>query len=199
MRRPGAAAQQLVDEVTRKVGLSGVTREQFEAIIRNDFLSFIQQTFNSLVPTDTLLMNWHIRALVHHLELARKGEITRLIINMPPRSLKSMVTSVAFPAFILGHNPSARLITLSYGSDLATKHANDFRLILNSGWYKRLFPATRISGLKNTEEEVQTTRRGFRLSTSVGGTLTGRGGNFIVIDDPLKPEDALSESRRTRV
>ena len=72
-------------------------------------------------------MNWHIEAMAYHLEQVRLGRIKRLIINLPPRYLKSLVTSVAFPAFVLGHDPTKRLIVASYGSDLAVKLANDCR------------------------------------------------------------------------
>jgi predicted phage terminase large subunit-like protein len=170
-----------------------------DAICRVDVASFVRRCFHSLAPTSSFLMNWHIHALAHHLEQVRLGKIKRLIINMPPRSLKSIVCSVAFPAFLLGHDPTKRLITVSYGSDLATKHANDCRAILNTSWYRGQFPGTRISTTKNTETEVVTTRNGYRLTTSVDGTLTGRGGDIIIVDDPLKPIDALSDSKRERV
>ena len=144
-------------------------------------------------------MNWHILALAFQLELVRFGKNRRLIINMPPRSLKSIISSVAFPAFLLGHDPTRRIIVISYNADLAIKLANDFRTILKSDWYKRLFPRTRISSMKNTETEVVTTQHGFRLATSIDGTLTGRGGDIVIIDDPLKPIDALSDPKRERV
>jgi predicted phage terminase large subunit-like protein len=123
--------------------------------------------------------------------------VRRLIINMPPRSLKSIAASVAFPAFVLGHDPSRRIICVSYSTDLAKKHSNDFRAVLESPWYRSTFPNARIGPFKNTETEIELTARGFRLATSVGGTLTGRGGDIIVIDDPLKPDDALSEAKRS--
>ncbi len=123
------------------------------------------------------------------------GAIKRLIINMPPRSLKSVTASVAFPAFILGHDPTRRIICVSYSGDLAKKLANDFRAVAEARWYRALFPDTRI-GQKDSETEIELTARGFRLATSVGGTLTGRGGDLIVIDDPLKPDDAHSETKR---
>ena len=131
------------------------------------------------------------------LRRVRHGEIRRLIINMPPRSLKSIAASVAFPAFVLGHDPSRRIICVSYSGDLAKKHSNDFRAVLESPWYRSAFPTTRIGPFKNSETEIELTARGFRLATSVGGTLTGRGGEIIVIDDPLKPDDALSETKRS--
>ena len=88
---------------------------------------------------------------------------------------------------------------VSYSSDLAIKLANDCRTILKSDWYTRLFPRMRISRLKNTEIEVVTTQHGFRLATSIDGTLTGRGGDILILDDPLKPIDALSDRKRERV
>jgi predicted phage terminase large subunit-like protein len=169
-----------------------------EAIFRTDFASFCGKCFHTLSPGSPYVDNWHIRALAYHLERVRSGRIRRLIVNMPPRSLKSIVSSVAYPAFVLGHDPSKRIIVASYGTDLATKHANDFRAILNSDWYKSIFGNMHVSRTKNTETEVLTTLHGYRLATSVDGTLTGRGGDIIIVDDPLKPIDALSESRRTR-
>jgi predicted phage terminase large subunit-like protein len=113
--------------------------------------------------------------------------------------LKSLMTSVSLPAYILGHDPTKRIVAVSYGSDLAITFSNNFRQILNAPWYQRLFPGTRISRAKNTEFEVATTRNGYRLATSIDGALTGRGGDIIIIDDPLKPIDALSESKRESV
>ena len=114
---------------------------------------------------------------------------------MPPRSLKSVTASVAFPAYVLGHDPTRRIICVSYSGDLAKKHANDFRAVAEAPWYRDLFPGTRI-GQKDSESEIELTTRGFRFATSVGGTLTGRGGDMIIIDDPLKPDDAYSETKR---
>ena len=170
-----------------------------DTLCRTDFVSFIHKTHHTLTPGSSLDMNFHINALAYHLELVRLGEIKRLIINMPPRSLKSLITSVAFPAFVLGHDPTKRLIVVSYGSDLAIKHGTDFRRVMNEPWYQRVFPLTRISRIKNTEFEVTTTQQGFRLATSIDGPLTGRGGDIIIIDDPLKPAEALSDSRREGV
>jgi len=166
------------------------------AILRRDFSAFVRKTFHTLSPGQTFIPGWHIAALVHQLERIRRGEITRLIINMPPRSLKSMTASVAFPAFVLGHDPTRRIICASYSGELAHKLSNDFRAVLGSAWYREIFPDTRIGPYKDSETEIELTRRGFRLATSTGGTLTGRGGDLIIIDDPLKPIDALSEAKR---
>jgi hypothetical protein len=103
-----------------------------EAACRNEFASFIRKCFHLLTPGAPFHMNWHILATAYHLEQVRLGTNKRLIINMPPRSLKSIMSSVALSAFILGHDPTKRVIAVSYGSDLAIKHANDFRAILNT-------------------------------------------------------------------
>jgi hypothetical protein len=113
--------------------------------------------------------------------------------------LKSLVTSVAFPAFVLGHDPTKRLIVVSYSSELAVKLANDCRIVINSRRYKSIFPGLQISRMKNTETEISTTRDGSRLSTSIDGTLAGRGGHILIIDDPLKPSDASSDAKRDHV
>jgi predicted phage terminase large subunit-like protein len=165
------------------------------AILRKDLACFVRRVATTVVPAG-LTWNWHLDAICHALEQVRLGTTRRLIINLPPRSLKSVIASVAFPAFVLGHDPSKRIICVSYAQDLATKHSNDFRALLGSDWYRRIFTRTRPSDRKNTEAEVQTTLGGMRLATSVGGTLTGRGGSLIIIDDPIKPDDALSATTR---
>jgi predicted phage terminase large subunit-like protein len=127
-----------------------------------------------------------------------RGETTRLIINIPPRNLKSICASIALPAFVLGQDPTKRIICVSYGDDLAKKFSNDCRAVMRSDWYRRIFPGTVVDKGKDTETEVQTTKRGYRLATSIGGTLTGRGGDLIIIDDPIKPQDAQSKSIREK-
>jgi predicted phage terminase large subunit-like protein len=170
-------------------------RRSFEALLRADFRPFLEKVFSTLSPGQPFIPTWHLEAIAYQLERVRRGEIKRLIINLPPRSLKSVTASVAFPAFVLGHDPTRRIICVSYSGDLAKKHANDFRAVAEARWYRELFPGTRI-GQKDSETEIELTARGSRLATSVGGTLTGRGGDLIIIDDPLKPDDAYSEAKR---
>jgi len=165
------------------------------AMLRTDFQAFLHRTVLHLNPGGLFLPNWHIEAIAHELERIRRGEITRLIINMPPRYLKSITASVAFPAYLLGHDPRRRIITLSYGSDLSDKHSSDFRSIVRAPWYQSAFPRMRIR--RDVGDEVITTKRGFRKSTSVSGTLTGMGGDVFIVDDPQKPVDAQSQVLRT--
>jgi predicted phage terminase large subunit-like protein len=170
-----------------------------EAILRQDLYCFIQAAFPIVSPGVPFAHNWHLEAIAYYLTRVLEGEIKRLIITIPPRSLKSICGSVCFPAFALGHDPTSRIICVSYAESLARKHANDCRAIMRSDLYNRVFPKTRISSAKDTEIEFATTLGGNRLSTSVGGTLTGRGGNLIIVDDPLKPQDAYSELARDSV
>jgi hypothetical protein len=96
----------------------------------------------------------------------------------------------------LGHNPSTSIICASYAQDLADKLAGDCRSLMTSDWYQGLFPSTRLAARRSMLNDYMTTKNGFRLSTSVGGVLTGRGADFIVVDDALKPDAALSETQR---
>jgi predicted phage terminase large subunit-like protein len=166
-----------------------------EAACRRDFASFLRKCFHTLSPNATFEMNWHVLTLAYYLELVRLGKITRLIINLPPRYLKSISASIAFPAFVLGHDPAKRIIGVSYGMDLALKHSDGFRTIVTAPWYGRLFPRMEI--VKNTEAEITTQQHGFRLATSIDGALTGIGGDILIIDDYLKTADALSKSKRS--
>ncbi len=166
--------------------------------LRNGFRFFIQKCFATLNPATSFLPNWHIEAIAWHLEQVRIGKIKRLIIAMPPRSLKSIAASIAFPAFIHGHDPTKEIVTVSYAQNLASKLHNDYRTILTSNWYMALFPETRIDPKKETEQEVRFGKRGSRFATSVGGTLTGRGADIVVVDDPLKADDAYSEAHKKR-
>jgi len=168
----------------------------FQAALREQFAIFTRKTFNVLNPVTPLSWNWHLQAICHALDRVRLGEVKRLIVTLPPRSLKSTIASVAYPAYLLGHNPSAKIICLSYASDLSQDFARKCRTLMNSRFYLELFPATRISAERDSVNDFVTTQRGHRISTSVGGTLTGRGGDIIIIDDFHKPEEVLSDARR---
>jgi predicted phage terminase large subunit-like protein len=174
-----------------------ISKADFDHILRHDLTTFIHRSFSELNPQSKLIECPHIEVVASKLQACFDGKIRRLIINLPPRSLKSHCVSVAFPAYLLGHHPAAPVIAVSYGQDLADKLARDCRTLMASMFYRRLFPNTVLSPEKQAVNDFMTTRQGFRMATSVGGVLTGRGADFIILDDPLKPEDALSETRRT--
>ena len=170
-----------------------------QAILRKDLGAFTERCFGEIASGQAYEHNWHLEALSHHLSEVSNGNIKRLLITVQPRSLKSLSASIALPAWILGHDPCKRIVCVSYANDLAIAHANSFRNVINSLWYNALFPAMRIDPKKDTETEVRTTMGGYRLTTTVGGSLTGRGGSIIIIDDPMKAADAYSEAARTKV
>lgn len=170
-----------------------------DAILRHDLASFIAKVFETVCPGERFQPNWHIDYLAWRLAPAASGKGLRLIINLPPRYLKSLVASVALPTWALGHDPSCRIITVSHSDGLARKHARDARIVMESPWYQRVFPATRINRRKNAETELTTTCHGFRLVGSIGGSVTGRGGKIIIIDDPAQPSEVESELERKRV
>jgi predicted phage terminase large subunit-like protein len=172
-------------------------RDVLDAILRNDFSSFVMRCFQTLNPGEPFMESWHHDAIAFELGRVRDGAIIRLIINLPPRYGKSQIVSIAFVAFLLGHDPSWRIFVISYGAELADRHAADFLSIVESAWYKRLFPKMRIKRDRNNE--VTTTRGGFRKATTVMGPLTGLGGDLFIIDDPQKTQDITSEPKRATV
>jgi predicted phage terminase large subunit-like protein len=171
------------------------TPAEYKTMLRQDFSTFAARCFYDLNPQTELAMNWHVEIIAAKLTAVRHGKIPRLIINLPPRHLKSLLASIAFPAWCLGHDPSAQILCVSYAQDLAGKLARDCRSIMMSPWYRRIFP-TRLAPHRQAVQEFITTRQGYRLATSNGGVLTGRGADIILIDDPLKPEEALSDAQR---
>jgi predicted phage terminase large subunit-like protein len=173
--------------------------EYFDGELRRSLASFITRSFLAVVPGQQYVHNWHIDAMAWHLEQCYRGAIKRLVISLPPRSLKSICTSVAFPAWVLGQDPTKRILCASYTESLASSLSLNCRDLMQSDWYRRIFPGARIGKERNSRLEFVTTRRGFRYATSVGGTLTGRGGNILIIDDPLSADDAMSATKRTAV
>ncbi|TVS84978.1 terminase, partial [Wolbachia pipientis] len=161
-----------------------------------NFLKFIELCFKTVMPGCEYNNYQYIKVIADRLEAASAGEVRRIIFNMPPRSMKSMCVSVAWPAWILGNQPTARIIVASYSQRLSEKHSLDTRCVMHSSWYRVLFPEVELSKDQNTKYKFQTVQRGYRIATSVGGTLTGEGGDFIIVDDPLSSTQALSETFR---
>ena len=172
------------------------TRVEYQTVLRHDLTTFIERSFLELNPHSVYIHGRYIELIATKLEACRTGTVTRLIINLPPRSLKSHAVSVAFPAFLMGHQPSTQIICASYGQDLSDKHARDCRTLMQSAFYREVFPRARLAADRQSVNDFATTEKGFRMATSVGGVLTGRGADIIILDDVMKPDEALSESRR---
>ena len=167
-------------------------------IFRNDLCSFIRRSHVELNPDTPIFHNWHHEVIARKLEDVHFGNCRRLIINVPPRSLKSHSASIAFPAWALGHIPSKRIVCISYAQTLSDDLARTSRKLMASPFYKATFD-TRIASERDTVSDFHTKGGGSRFSTSIGGTVTGMGGDLIIIDDPLKADEALSDNQRNNV
>jgi predicted phage terminase large subunit-like protein len=165
----------------------------------HNFDAFVEQAFQSINPQVVFHFNWHIQAITRLLNEAVAGDQKRIIINIPPRALKSQLISVAWPAWLLGMHPAARVMTASYSQKLSEKHSVDCRNLMLSDFYRALFPHTVLASDQNQKHKFATTARGYRVATSVGGTATGEGGNFLIVDDPHNPNHIYSPSRRKTV
>jgi hypothetical protein len=163
----------------------------FQLLLQQRLDAFIMKAFQTLAPGEVFLPNWHIDLIADYLMRCFDGDITRLIITVPPRSLKSICTSVAFPAWVLANDPTRRILCASYANELAVKHARDCRSVMEADWYREAFRRTCLA--RAAELDLVTTLKGGRYATSLGGTLTGRGGNILIVDDPLKPDEAMSK------
>ena len=167
------------------------------ALLRSDLRFFLWKSFQTILPGTAYLPNWHVDAIVHHLMRVHAGDMSRLLINQPPRSLKSICVSVAYVAWLLGHDPTRCVVVVSYSNDFAAELHRQFRMIIDAPWYRGLFPGMRPA--KDSGTELVTSQGGSRYATSVGGTLTGRGADLIIVDDPLNANEVHSETARKRV
>jgi predicted phage terminase large subunit-like protein len=170
-------------------------RREFDLLTRLDFYSFVQRAHAELNPGEPFLENWHVEFLCSELMAVWRGDCRRLIVNLPPRNLKSLCISVAFVAWALGHDPTRKIVVVSYGQELAEKLARDTRQVMSAAWYLAIFQATRL-GERTSAHDFETTRGGGRMAVSRGGPITGRGADMLIVDDPIKADEAFSENAR---
>ena len=166
-------------------------------LMRNDFGAFFRKAFAWVRGGDLIQWNWHLDAIVHQLDRVREGDCRRLLVNIPPRNGKSLAISVAWVAWMLGRDPHHRFVCVSYSNKLSLDLARPCLAIMQSPWYRELFPRTVLKRV--AADDFETTMGGSRLATSITGTLTGRGGDTIILDDVIKPEEADSEVVRANV
>jgi predicted phage terminase large subunit-like protein len=173
---------------------------------RANFLDFVRFTFG-----DDFRESWHHKVVADKLEQFAKGNIKRLAITMPPRHTKSEFVSRRFPAYLFGINPDAKIISCSYGADLASMMNRDVQRILDSPEYKEVFPNTTLSGsnvrtaahesyLRNSDIFEVVGHKGVYKCAGVGGPITGFGFDYGIIDDPIKNRaDAESQTYRDKL
>lgn len=158
---------------------------------------FTRAAWEVLEPETQYLHNWHVDCIAEHLEAVYAGELTRLIVNIPPRFMKSIQITVCFPAWVWVKNAARRFITGSYANALSLKHAVDRRSVIESPWYQKGWGNKfQLAADQNQKSEMMNTRRGHMIATSVGGSSIGKGGDILIMDDPHNPLQAESEAER---
>ena len=178
--------------------MSKFSIDQLDEATRQSFDLFASRAFKSVEgPAALYEWNWHIECIAEHLEAVRRGEIRKLIVNIPPRTLKSYLVSCAFPAWVLGIDPWSKFIMTSFSKLLVEDHITNCKNIIKDDWYKRCFPDTIIDPKKDTSTDFKTTARGRYYGSGILGTITGKGADYLLCDDPLKPAEAPSDQVRT--
>lgn len=160
---------------------------------------FIRGAWHVIEPSKKYLENWHIGCMCEFLQAVDDGQITRLLINIPPRHMKSITVSVMWPVWSWIKRPHLRWMFLSYAASLSTKHNVDRRTIIQSEWYQeRWGNRYRLTDDQNVKTEFVNSSRGVMVSTGFHGGATGKGGDRVIIDDAHDPIEAESEVERER-
>jgi len=171
-------------------------------IYRKSFYDFSLDAFKALHNGQELVPNWHIKYLCDRLQkeayriVENKERDKHLLINVPPRTLKSELVNVFFSVYCWILKDSIQFISSSYSASLSITLSTQARRLLESDWFKEYFPDIELSKDENTKSRYTNTNSGLRYSTSTGGTVTGMGADIIVIDDPQNPQLARSDIER---
>lgn len=173
-------------------------RQLFDEACRTDFATFFARCMLELEPGNPYSENWHIHVMADRLMRLGDGEFRRLAINVPPRSMKTIMTSIAFAAWTLAHDPDARIIAVTYSAEVAKEHALLFNRIVTSDWFVRAFPHLQAPK-HNRLMDWHTDIGGYRFATSVGGSILSRSADLIIIDDPNKGQEIYSKAARDKV
>lgn len=161
--------------------------------------NFVRQAW-PIVEGNEFVPGWHIDCICEHLEAVSRGQIRNLLINVPPRSGKSTLVSIMWPAWEWITQPQTRWLFNSYSENLSVRDAIRSRRIIQSQWYQsRWGTVYQLSGDQNLKHRYENTKTGFRIATSVTGSNTGEGGDRIVADDPHNVRDGESDLMRETV
>lgn len=197
---PAARKRRLAEQAARLASAVVLARGQDNPAFADDVAAcrslsgFIARAWDVIEPGTEYLSNYHIGAMCEYLEAVSSGQIRRLLINIPPRYMKSITVSVMWPIWEWTSAPHRRFMFATYAQTLSDEHSYRRRLILNSDWFRERWPSVRI--LKETIATVSNTSQGEMIATSFSGTATGKGANRLVIDDPHNPKQAESETER---
>lgn len=160
-------------------------------------LAEFTRTFWPVVePGTQLVWNWHLDLICAHLEAVTRGEVKRLLINIPPRFMKSLLVSVFWPCWAWTRRSSLRWLFASYSQVLSIRDSRKCRRIVESEAYRRWWPEVVLVSDQNQKTRFENAQSGVRLATSVGGVVTGEGGDCVVVDDPHNMIEVLSDVQR---
>ena len=161
-----------------------------------DFQVFFERVFADVEPRVKLVDSEFIAVMVDRLKRVLSGSSRRLVVNLPPRHLKSLLISVAFVAFALGRDPRKRIAVISHSQSLAADLAGKAKRVMESQWYREVFPKTRL--VRSSVSELETSEGGCRYSASIDTGITGRGFDIIIVDDPISAHNAISVVERRK-
>src|SRR6476661_1937071 len=168
---------------------------------------FVEQAWGILEPVSTLVWSWHLDLICEYLTLVRNekfkkvcGDLEGIIFNVPPRTMKSLLITVFFPIWVWTTDPSRRFMFVSYSEKLSTQHSIFRRSIIESEWYQKEWSNIyTLSRDQNVKSHYENSSRGAMFSTGMQATATGMGGDVLIFDDPLNPEQAISQVEREAV
>ena len=163
---------------------------------RVDLREYAKACFQVLEPATPYHHNWHVDIICDHLMALHSGQIKKLIINIPPRFLKSILVNGAYASWVLGHNPRHKILSTSFGENVIIDNCKYAKAMVKSTLFNRLFPET-VVGDKSTNKEFSTSLGGYFRGITVGGNITGQGGDLLICDDPHKAIDVYHDVRRT--
>lgn len=176
--------------------LERIERRADAVRLKKSLHDFVVEAWSIIEPDIPFVDNWHIVVLCDQLEKLARGEIKRMVINIPPGTMKSLLVSVFFPAWVWTWRPGYKVLSAAYGAHLTTRDNLRVRQIVDSKWYQDRFDVTLVAD-QNTKTRYNTTAGGWRIATSVGGVGTGEHPDLILIDDALTAGQAESEPERT--
>lgn len=171
--------------------------EQMQAeLARRKLKVFVKEAWHLVETKEPFVDNWHIDELCKALEAVTRGEITDLLINVSPGSMKSLLVSVLWPAWEWATDPSLKYLAASYSSHLSIRDNMRLRDVVTSAWYQARWPEVKLADDQTAKQYYMTTTGGWRFATSVGGAGTGEHPDRAIIDDPTTADQARSDAER---
>lgn len=175
--------------------------EQIRAeIAKRNLHDFMKQAWHIVEPGQPFLDNWHIGAISEHLMAVTRGEIRNLVINMPPRCMKSLCVAVFWPVWEWLNDPTKRWLFASYAQNLSFRDSRKCRQIIESEWFRmRYGHIFHLTSDQNQKGMFENNHRGYRFATSIEAQVTGQGGDRVIVDDPHNARHAGSDLKREAV